>query len=201
MKVEKWFSTPIWFDYFNFDTAAVAKACLKLRDDHYENRVISNIGGWQSSDLNLEDHDELQVVSEIITTALSEFSSQIHPKFTIELKNVWVNINEKGNSNKRHIHAFSTFSGTLYIQVDEKTGNIIFYDNYTPYDHYPILMPEGSEHFPAHVTYYPKNGMLLIFPSWVPHEVQPSNSDLTRISISFNVQQLFEIDGKLTRVY
>ena len=197
MQVEKWFSTPIWFDYFNFDTAAVAKTCLKLRDDHYENRVISNVGGWQSSNLNLEDHDELQVVSEILTVGLSEFSSAIHPEFNIELKNVWININERGNSNKRHVHPMSTFSGTLYIQVDEKTGNIVFYDNYTPYDHYPILMPSDSEYFPERVTYYPTNGMLLIFPSWVPHLVEPSNSDLTRISISFNVQQIHKLLGTI----
>ena len=191
MKVEKWFSTPIWFDHFNFDTAAVANACLKMRDSGYHNRVVSNIGGWQSSDLNLEDHNELQIVSEILTVALSEFSFQIHPEFNIELKNIWVNINERGNSNRRHIHPLATFSGTLYIQVDEKTGNIIFYDGYTPCDHYPILIPKGSEHFPGQVTYYPKNGMLLIFPSWVPHEVEPSNSDLTRISISFNIRQVY----------
>ena len=35
-------------------------------------------------------------------------------------------------------------------------------------------------------TYPPKDGMIVIFPSWVKHQVKSNQSDLQRIAVSFN---------------
>lgn len=189
MNLENWFVTPIWYDYLSFDTQLAAKRCLQLREDGCPGRVLSNVGGWQSVNINLTEYPEFQDINQILEERLHELSESINPEYTFKLDNVWVNINDRGNYNQRHVHPTSCFSGTIYLQVDNDTGKIKFFNDFWMIKHYPANL-ENSNLFCQNVTYTPRNGMMLIFPSWIPHEVTPSNSDLTRISISFNIRQI-----------
>ena len=189
MKRENWFVTPIWYDYAQFDFDAVARKCLELRATSFPNRRLSNVGGWQSQDIDLNAYDELKIVRSIIDQKTQEASNDISPNVRLSLDNVWININEKGNRNGMHVHPVSALSGTIYISVDDKTGRIVFTDRYSPIEHYPVELNE-SKLFYKNVFYTPKKGMIVIFPAWTHHEVEPNNSDLTRISISFNIKQL-----------
>ena len=71
---------------------------------------------------------------------------------------------EKGNYAVRHNHWPANLSGVYYIDVEENAAPIIFENNF------PIE---------------PKNGMLLLFPSIVNHEVPPSKGK--RIVASINL--------------
>lgn len=190
MKQENWFYTPIWYEYLDFDTQAVAKKCLQMKAEGFSNRVLSNYGGWQSEDVNLSEHSEFRIIDDILDLKISEFRDQINPEYDFRLDNIWININEKGNSNNKHVHPVSSFSGTIYIQVDDNTGKIRFFDDFFPQKHYPVRL-NNDRIFHQTVNYTPKNGMIIIFPAWLPHEVLPNESDLTRISMSFNIRQIY----------
>jgi hypothetical protein len=56
--------------------------------------------------------------------------------------------------------------------------------------HYPLKLSEKNNFFHHAIFYKPVNGMMMIFPSWTSHDVLPSDGDLTRISISFNIKQV-----------
>jgi uncharacterized protein (TIGR02466 family) len=188
MQREHWFLTPIWYDYTEFDFNEVSRKCLRLRASNYPNRVLSNDGGWQSCDVNLAEHSELLIVKHILEKKISEISRDIDPNLVLELDNVWININDPGNSNKTHVHPASAFSGTIYISVNDDSGKIIFYNDMTPQRHYPFVCDKFPL-FSKQVMYIPKNGMIVIFPSWISHNVEKNMSNTHRISISFNVQQ------------
>ena len=188
MQRENWFSTPIWYDYTEFDFGVVAHKCLQLRESNYPNRVLSNNGGWQSRDINLSEYSELIIIKNILNEKILEMSKDIDPNVVLELNNTWININEPGNSNRTHFHPASAFSGTIYISVNENSGRIAFYNDASPQKHYPFVC-ETSPLFFKNVFYTPKNGMIVMFPSWIPHEVEANMSNTHRISISFNIQQ------------
>ena len=185
---EDWFPTPIWSIQTDIDTKIIAEKCLRMRAEGSANRVKSNYGGWQSVDLNWDEHKELYFLQESLIKYINLLAEDVDPDLKLTLDNVWVNINEKNDRNIPHIHPCSWFAGTIYIQTDENTGDIRFTNKWCPSIHYGF-QPRNSKVFYEHVTYKPKNGMILLFPAWLNHFVLPNQSDLTRISISFNVRQ------------
>lgn len=92
---------------------------------------------------------------------------------------LWTSIHQNGTFHAAHHHQNSAISGVFYIQVPEGAGDIVFYDPRG------ALPPFGKT---LHIK--PEVGKIVVFPSWLLHEVQPTISTKSRISISFN------IDGK-----
>ncbi len=94
-------------------------------------------------------------------------------KGNIELSG-WSVVLKKGGHQKRHIHPESIVSGVIYIQLpkestddSKKEGNLVF-----PSNNMKMVTP--------------KQGMAVLFPSYLPHETVPINSDEERICIAFN---------------
>ena len=191
MQLEKWFATPIWYDYtiFNFDS--VAKRCISISQTQ-PSRKLSNVGGWQSDNFDINQYvnqyDEFNPVRDILSQKIQEFSKFIGPNCKLDLDNCWLNVNYRGHHNNKHVHPLSVFSGVLYISTNDESGNIVFH-NESAQIHYPDISNNASNLFFREVTYRPKNGMILLFPAWIYHSVMPNMSDEPRISIAFNIRQ------------
>jgi len=187
MFLEKWFSLPIWYSDVDIDLEPLKQKCLELKSLS-SGRQYSNRGGWQSDDFFFTDHPELEELTQKITTELDNACQDVNENFKLKINNAWLNINEKGNSNARHVHPLSIFSGVFYISGTEQAGNIVF-EHETGIEHYAINH-FGSDLLTGTVRYAPVPGRLLIFPSWLHHYVEPVQDDSTRISISFNTLQI-----------
>mgnify|MGYP002777093233 CR=1 FL=1 len=103
------------------------------------------------------------------------------------LDSLWVNVLRPGGGHSGHIHPHSIMSGTLYVEVPDGAGAIRFEDPRLPlFMHAPPRTadaPEAQRTF-VHVT--PAPGTLLLWESWLRHEVLPNAARSERISISFN---------------
>jgi uncharacterized protein (TIGR02466 family) len=189
MILENWFHTPIWFIDNSCDLEKIKKGCLKIRNST-QGRVLSNLGGWQSEGINLEDYEEFQELSTELSKHFNDICADIRqqcPNFNLKLGSIWININGPNDYNVRHTHPNAALSGAFYVSVDEHSGEIVFY-NPSAIHHYPIT---AFDLFYRSVKYKPRNGMLIIFPSWIEHEVYSSpNSVNDRISISFNLREV-----------
>jgi len=53
-----------------------------------------------------------------------------------------------------------------------------------------FLMGDNQKLLNSHNIIIPKNGLIVIFPSWLNHSVLPNKSNKNRISISFNIDKL-----------
>ena len=97
-----------------------------------------------------------------------------------KLDSLWVNLLKSGGHHSGHIHPHSILSGTLYIEVPNGSGAIRFED-----PRLPLMMtaPTRSDMF---VTVEPKPGLLLMWESWLRHEVLAGTGRGDRLSISFN---------------
>ena len=166
------------------DTVAVIQ---QLRTE-CDGVVRSNAGGWHSLD-NLHKSEDpniawimqraLQITKDCIEDYYgSSKEGQLH------LVAAWANINSAGNWNAPHSHLPCQWSGCFYVKIDEaggqiNDGNIVFLD--------PLpLGPQFRKS--SNAVMRPKTGMMLIFPSYLMHMVEPHNNDEDRISIAFNFQ-------------
>ena len=104
-----------------------------------------------------------------------------------KLDHIWVNLMEPGAHHSAHIHPHSILSGTLYVDVPEGAGAIRFEDPRLPMMMAAPLREESApEHLRTHVTVRPQAGTLLLWESFLRHEVLPHHGETERLSISFN---------------
>lgn len=118
--------------------------------------------------------------------AAAELGWDINAK-DITLDALWINILGEGGHHPGHIHPGSVLSGTLYIAVPEGAGDIRFEDpRLSRMMAAPPLLDTVEEDQKRFVYVAPKPGELLMWESWLRHEVMPGRSEEARISISFN---------------
>ncbi len=91
----------------------------------------------------------------------------------------WATVHPNGGWHDLHTHPDHLLSGCYYLSTPPKSGNIIFYD------------PRGpSPPFDDKYFIHPREGDLVLFPSWLPHMVSPSTTSENdpRVSIAFNAE-------------
>ena len=108
-------------------------------------------------------------------------------KQTVKISNMWAIINTGGASNHRHQHANSTISGAYYVRAPNNCGDIVFYDP-RPAAVYSYPKVKAPNFLNAQVNgISPKEGALVLFPSFLDHSVNKNESKEERIVISFNI--------------
>ncbi len=104
-----------------------------------------------------------------------------------KLDSLWVNLLNGGGHHSAHIHPHSIISGTFYVEAPDGTGAIRFEDpRLAMMMAAPQRLPDAPEALRSFVTIEPKVGMLLLWESFVRHEVLPGKAKGERLSISFN---------------
>jgi uncharacterized protein (TIGR02466 family) len=128
-----------------------------------------------------------EMIEEATLRLYAEFSRPPQPLSWI--LSAWANINRRGDFNQVHTHPGATWSGVYYVDHGESNpdaeGTAIHL-----YDPCPartnIFFPELSA---SNVLFKPEPGLMILFPSYVPHDVLPHRGDRPRISIAFNVRK------------
>ena len=182
IQVLSFFPTDIFVKECSLDLNSISQKVY----NHQKNKKsenISNVGGYQGHEFQCE-----ELFSEI-TRAIP--NKQDNPIIGYQIFS-WCNINKKGNYNDLHDHnacASSFLSGVFYVNAPENCGNIRFYDpRFGLTSAADLWYYKGGTN---HIHFTPKNNLLLIFPSWLQHLVEPNNSNEDRISISFNIMAKF----------
>ncbi len=105
----------------------------------------------------------------------------------LRLDSLWVNILKPGGTHSGHIHPHSIISGTIYLAVPGGAGGLRFEDPRLPMMMAaPTRTDDAPEHLRPFVTIAPAPGTILLWESWLRHEVEPNGAKSDRISISFN---------------
>jgi uncharacterized protein (TIGR02466 family) len=104
-----------------------------------------------------------------------------------KLDSLWVNLLKGGGHHTAHIHPHSILSGTLYIDVPSGSGPIRFEDPRLPMMMAaPVRREDAPEQLRPFVSVQPRAGLLLLWESWLRHEVLAGTGRGERLSISFN---------------
>ncbi len=204
MQVKSLFPTPLLMTEVQDDSPVVPRLRETILRRHDESGGVtrSNDGGWQSADDFLQWSGEagstlMAGVAALLGNATAVMEDGTLSRRPLDWKfQAWANVNRKGNGNKAHIHPGSYWSGTFYVDdggIDGKDhlgGAIEFSDPRGPgplmYAPNVKMTFEGCVNAGLAERIYPKTGLLIIFPSWLPHSVTAYQGEDTRISIAFN---------------
>ena len=165
--------------------------CYEQKKLDPEGKDISNRGGWHSDFFNINDDN---IISHTLTEGFSEsIFTALNPSLELSIT-YWIMINCPNSYNTSHTHPDAHFSGVLWLKVPENSGKIKFDNpfNHTGYAEISSYLPEVKDQtgFFHGMTYDPKVGRMITFPSSLRHEVDINKSNEDRISISYNIHVL-----------
>jgi len=105
----------------------------------------------------------------------------------LKLEDLWINILPEGGNHSAHIHPNSVVSGTTYISMPSGSSAIKFEDpRHSMMMAAPSRIKDAKEYLKPFIYVNPSVGDVLLWESWLRHEVPANNSSEERISISFN---------------
>ena len=130
------------------------------------------------------DTEKFDNLLERINTQLNYFA-EMYGLNTLELTNSWVNRQTIGSKLKTHSHPDSKISGVLYLQTDDKSSQLYFY-NPNPYNKIQNFNVTTEFNW-SWYSLKPINCQLILFPSWLEHgSNDDQNQTDERIALSFN---------------
>ncbi len=152
---------------------------------------LSNRGGWQSS------HDFAAWSGEegraVIARALALASAHAQrgdggaPGWRVE---AWANISGPGAFNMPHVHGGTYWAAVYYVRVgDGDGGQLVLHDPRMPAlrMHAPTLRFRNmGPELKAEIR--PREGLLVLFPGWLSHSVEPWHGSGERISVAMNIR-------------
>jgi uncharacterized protein (TIGR02466 family) len=105
----------------------------------------------------------------------------------LAMTDCWVNIMPKSVVHGLHLHPLSTISGTYYVQTPKGSPGIKFEDpRLERFMAAPPRRADCREENRPWVIVPAEAGTIVLFESWLRHEVVPNPVEQERISISFN---------------
>jgi uncharacterized protein (TIGR02466 family) len=99
----------------------------------------------------------------------------------------WVNVMNRQVVHGLHLHPLASISGTYYVRTPRGCSGLKFED--PRLDRYMAAPPRKSRarrENQVWVTLPAEQGNLVLFESWLRHEVAPNPTEAERISVSFN---------------
>lgn len=195
------FATPVvTVDVADAETlSAELRRAIELRASTHPGTQHSNLGGWQSE----WDMDRwggpaaIKLLAIARNTANRVTSDRAGNQVTVTWRaNMWANINRSGHGNEFHSHPGSFWSAVYYVDdggIDADPalgGELEFMDPrgpgpamYAP----NLAFGKFGLSAGANETIRPRKGRLVMFPSWILHQVRPYAGTSTRISIAMNL--------------
>jgi uncharacterized protein (TIGR02466 family) len=191
------FTTPlvthVWQDGAELNPAL--RAAILGREAERPGAGRSNHGGWHSEVGELEFCGEagrrlvthMRALAEEATRRVFARHGRNAPGWDWSVY-AWANVNRSGDFNKIHVHPASTWSGTYYVDAGDPADQ----ENGTPlhlFDPCQGRTMSFLTELPSSVYVRPRAGLMVLFPSYVPHMVFPHAGRTERISIAFNLRK------------
>jgi uncharacterized protein (TIGR02466 family) len=199
------FSKPVYSTITDIDTKKILSLLgddveFQTDEDNNYGNAILELEDWNkqhkmfsvTSNLNILDDNKFKWLKDKLMKEFYLYASGVL-KYTneFEITNSWVTMSAKGQSQNFHNHSNCMYSMVLYLQSNEKSGNIIF--DSMARERFALYMEEYNIINSPQWSINPENGMLLIFPSEVHHAVTENKSDTTRFSLAINLLPIGEL--------
>ncbi len=105
----------------------------------------------------------------------------------LKLDSLWANVLDGKGGHSGHIHPHSVVSGTVYIALPPGSRGLRLEDpRLAMMMAAPTRRPDAPEMLKSFVEVVPEPGTVLLWESWMRHEVPPGSGKGKRISVSFN---------------
>jgi uncharacterized protein (TIGR02466 family) len=187
------FATPLFEADLSLNLEELAHSIRTLAEDDRAGQRWAREHGYRgyTSYASLNDLPRRDPVfadlAKLLTRHAAAFAKALAWDAKPRLDSLWVNLLKGGGHHGAHIHPHSILSGTLYVEVPDGSGGIRFEDPRLPMMMAaPIRRTDAPEALQPFVTVHPRPGQLLLWESWLRHEVLPGTGRGERLSVSFN---------------
>jgi len=181
------------FEAFNVE---LEEACRMLADEDQAGRAWCKAHGYggYTSYASLDDLPRRASVFAALKTRLDRHAAAFAQELAFDLgagrlrlDSLWVNILKPGAAHTGHIHPHSVLSGTVYVATPRGASALKLED-----PRLPLMMaapprhPDAAEDLKSFIYLQPEPGTVLMWESWLRHEVPANGAKRERISVSFN---------------
>ena len=157
---------------------------LRMRVASPEPAGRTNRHGWNSRDMAVLEQPVFVPLRDAVRAGCASALREMGlPTVRFELQS-WINLHDRGGFNFLHVHEGCLLSGSFYLQVPPGSGPFVFRDPRPGVVHGQVkgAVPNGY----SDVRLAPEAGLLVLFPCWMEHFVEPHENDEPRIAIAFN---------------
>ena len=176
--------------------AGLLEACLGIAAEDRAGQAWSRKNGYPgyTSYASLSD---LPVRASVFTTLVRRIDTHVG-RFAqalefdlgdrrLRLDSIWINVLQPGGHHTAHIHPHSVVSGTYYVDIPSGASAIRFEDpRLAQLMAAPPRLSTASRSHRQFVAVEPTTGTLLLWESWLRHEVPVNTARSERVSVSFN---------------
>ena len=172
------------------------RECVQLRDDDESGRAWSAKnypGGYTSYHSACHMHRMSPTFAELerrIDRHVKKYARELELDLEgreLAMTDCWVNIMPRQVVHSGHLHPLSTISGTYYVQTPKSSSGLKFED--PRLERFMAAPPRRADAKPERRPWFnvpAQAGNIVLFESWLRHEVPPHPVDAERVSISFN---------------
>jgi uncharacterized protein (TIGR02466 family) len=147
---------------------------------------ILNMGNLRSESGYIFEYPLFVELKKTINEHIKEYVNIVYPNsnLNVYITQSWANYTEPNEYHHKHSHPNSFISGVFYVNAIKNEDMIKFYKDLPPI--YQINHNQPNNYNSQDVAILVETGDLVLFPSNFQHNVPPTTSKETRISISFN---------------
>lgn len=197
MEIKTLFVTKLYrAEVAGLDNASLLKSCRVIAEDDAAGQAWSKEHGYKGytsysslDDLPRRDPD-IGALAKALDRHAAAFARELHldlGRRKLKLDSIWINVLEPNGVHTGHIHPHSVLSGTYYVDVPNNASALKLED---PRHAMMMAAPGRSEDAPeserSFVYITPKAGEVLMWESFVRHEVPMNQAKKSRVSVSFN---------------
>lgn len=183
-------------DVIGVDNAALLKSCRAIAAEDAAGRAWSREHGYRGytsyaslNDLPKRDPN-FTALKQTLDKHAAAFARELHLELSgrkLKLDSIWINLLEPGGVHTGHIHPHCVLSGAYYVDVPANASAIKLED---PRHASMMAAPPRREDAPeserTFVYIAPKAGEVLMWESFIRHEVPMNTAKKPRVSVSFN---------------
>ncbi|WP_299734820.1 TIGR02466 family protein [uncultured Roseobacter sp.] len=178
------------------DTAELEASCWSIAEDDEAGQEWCDENGYPgyTSYASLTDlpyrfpifKDLVKVLNKHVKAFAKDLEFNLDGR-KLKLEDIWINILPPGGIHTSHIHPQSVISGTTYVAVPAGASAIKFEDPRLPMMMAaPARLKDARPEMRSFHYVAPETGEVLLWESWLRHEVPLNMAEEERISVSFN---------------
>lgn len=199
-KISSLFATPLYHaalkDKAQIDMEELQASCWSIADDDEAGQAWCEKNGYPgyTSYASLTDLGWRfpifaaleKCLDQHVATFVAELDYDLGDK-PVRLEDLWINILPEGGTHSNHIHPHSVISGTCYVTMPKGASAIKFEDpRLSRMMAAPPRRKDARETLRPFIYVTPEVGDVLLWESWLRHEVPMNQAEEERISVSFN---------------
>ena len=181
--VEGIFPTPIYFSHLK---RSLTKEEKKLVIQSKKKKV-RNVGNFSSKDHYILEKKPFKKLKKELFLRVEHFFYNVlcYKNSKPYITQSWLNYTETNQHHHAHEHPNSIISGVFYIDADNENDLILFKN--TSYKQLHINIKDFNKWNSTSWWYPVETGKIVLFPSYLTHQVTSKKGNNTRISLSFNI--------------